>query len=153
MATKPKSKSKSAKTTKTANQGITVTEQDLDRLTELIERYEGTSVAANADALDEELGRASIVAPGQIPPDVVTMNSRVRFVDEETGEAQEVTLVYPQDADGTAGRISILAPVGSALIGLSVGQAIRWPMPNGRSRGLRIVEVLYQPEAAGHFHL
>ena len=93
------------------------------------------------------------VPSDQIPPHVVTMNSRVRFKDESSGTELTVTLVYPGDADASTGRISILAPVGSALIGLSVGDTIEWQLPNGRTKTLRIVELLYQPEAAGDLHL
>ena len=81
------------------------------------------------------------------------MNSRVVFVDEATGKQREITLVYPNDADATNSRISILAPIGSALLGLSIGQSINWTMPNGNAKRFRIVKVLYQPEAAGDFQL
>jgi regulator of nucleoside diphosphate kinase len=75
------------------------------------------------------------------------------FRDEETGESREVSLVYPMDSDPEQGRISVLSPVGSALLGLSVGQTIDWPLPRGRLKRIRVVEVVYQPEAAGHLHL
>ena len=107
----------------------------------------------DGDSLEEELARAKVVPSDQIPPNVVTMNSRVRFKDESSGTELTVTLVYPGDADASTGRISILAPVGSALIGLSVGDTIEWQLPNGRTKTLRIVELLYQPEAAGDLHL
>jgi regulator of nucleoside diphosphate kinase len=77
------------------------------------------------------------------------MNSRVRFEDLDSGEQLEVTLVYPRDADVDQSKVSVLAPVGSALLGLSVGQSISWPLPGGKSRHLRVVGVTYQPEAAG----
>lgn len=87
------------------------------------------------------------------PGNVVTMNSRVVFKDEETSESREVSLVYPKDSDPQQGRISVFAPVGAALLGLSVGQTIDWPLPQGRLKRYRVVEVVYQPEAAGHLHL
>jgi regulator of nucleoside diphosphate kinase len=77
------------------------------------------------------------------------MNSRVQFEDLDTGERLEMTVVYPGSADVERGRISVLAPVGSALLGLAVGESIRWPLPGGKSRHLRVVGVTYQPEAAG----
>jgi regulator of nucleoside diphosphate kinase len=77
------------------------------------------------------------------------MNSRVRFVDEGSGVESEITLVFPGQADVESNRISVLAPVGSALLGLSVGDTIDWPLPTGRSRRLRVVAITYQPEAAG----
>jgi regulator of nucleoside diphosphate kinase len=129
---------------------IHITERDLNRLERLLRV---TKVTPNVEALEDELGRAVVVAPEKISPDVVTMNSKARFVDEATGEQSDVTLVYPQDADAARNRISILAPVGSALLGLSVGDSIEWPLPSGRTRRLRIIAVLYQPEAEGRFDL
>ena len=132
---------------------IFVTRQDFDRLTRLLEIY-GSGREADAYAvLEEELGRAQVVEAAEIPPDVVTMNSRVRFQDTDTREELEVTLVYPKRADVEKGRISVLAPVGSALLGLSVGQAIEWPVPAGKLRHLRVVAVTYQPETAGDSEL
>ena len=101
------------------------------------------------DALREEIDRADVVEPEAIPADRVTMNSRVQFIDEESNEKHEISLVFPGHADVQHTRISILAPVGSALLGLSVGDAIEWPLPNSRTRRLRVVAVTYQPEAAG----
>ena len=116
---------------------ITITDLDLARLGHL----------RDAPALAPELDRADIVPFRTVPPNVVTMNSRVVFKDETTGEFRTVTIVYPQDADPSDGRISVMAPVGSALLGLSVGQSIEWCFPDGRPRTLRVVELLYQPEA------
>ena len=79
------------------------------------------------------------------------MNSTIRFMDETSKAESELTLVYPVAA-GAAGTVSVLAPVGSALLGLSVGQTIAWPMPGGRTAQLRVLEVLRQPEAMGEFH-
>lgn len=132
---------------------IIVTQQDLARLHALIEGVSTERNVEAAEALEAELDRARVVAAEEIPSDVVTMNSRVRFVDESNGQEREATLVYPKDAAPQEGRISILAPVGAALIGLRAGDTIDWPMPGGRSKRLRIVEVLWQPEAAGQFEL
>ena len=127
---------------------IVVTSTDMERLRTLID----TTAGDKADALDAELLRAEVVEPAQVPPDVVTMNSRVVYRDEDTGERREVTLSYPQDASLEQGRVSVLAPVGAALLGLSVGQEIDWQLPGGKTKRLRIVSVNYQPQAAGHYH-
>ncbi|ANB03856.1 nucleoside diphosphate kinase regulator [Ectothiorhodospira sp. BSL-9] len=103
-------------------------------------------------ALQAELDRAEVVEPHEMPADVVTMNSTVRFVMESTGESFEMTLVYPRDSTGDPNRISIVAPVGSALLGLSVGESIEWPRPGGGIIRVRIDEILYQPESAGDLH-
>ena len=103
-------------------------------------------VTRGGEVESRHFGHAVVVEPTKIPPDVVTMNSRVRFEDLDTG-------VYPKDADVNEGRVSVLAPVGSALLGLSVGQSIQWPLPGEKNRHLRVVSVTYQPEAAGDLDL
>lgn len=100
------------------------------------------------EALEHELGRAIVVSEEAVPEDVVTMNSRVLYVDETTSERRFVTIMFPDEADAGAGRISVLAPVGSALLGLSIGQAIEWPFPDGTTRRLRVEDVSFQPELA-----
>jgi regulator of nucleoside diphosphate kinase len=130
---------------------IYLTQVDLDRLLDLLEAYAAGSGGRRYDKLENELARAVVVSHGQIPKDVVTMNSRVEFEDEATGERHEFTLVYPGNADISKGSISILAPVGSALLGLSAGQSIDWDLPNGQKRRYRVISVPYQPEAAEHF--
>ena len=97
------------------------------------------------------MDRATVVKPVDVPPDVVTMNSTIRFVDDSNGAEFEFTLVYPADA-GKPDTISVLAPVGSALLGLSVGQSIAWQVPGGRELDLRVLAVVRQPEAMGEFH-
>ena len=123
--------------------GIYITEKDYERLSLLIQHSDTRA----ASQLEEELARAKVVPQDQIPKNIVTMNSKVRFKDEVSDKESEVTLVYPQDADVTKSQVSILAPVGLALIGLKEGQSIEWPMPNG-VRKLKVVEIIYQPEAA-----
>ncbi len=123
---------------------IYVSEQDMKRLMALVESASGRDREL-ADVLDDELLRAKVVPACDLPPDVVTMNSHVQFEDEATGKQREIVLVYPKDADPRNGRISVLAPVGSALLGLSVGQSIDWLMPNGRIKRFKIVDVLYRP--------
>ena len=87
-----------------------------------------------------------------MPPDVVTMNSTVRFKMPSSGNEFCLTLVYPKDVQGDESKISVLAPVGSALLGLKVGDSIAWPGPTGRTIEVEILEVVYQPERAGELH-
>jgi regulator of nucleoside diphosphate kinase len=108
--------------------------------------------SAASDALDAELYRAHIVDRRFVPADVVTMNSELVYEDVDTGARRTVRVVYPKDADSKRGWISVLAPIGSALLGLRVGQEIEWPVPHGSKR-VRVVELRYQPEASGDFHL
>ncbi len=129
---------------------ITLSRIDLERIEALLERAPAAD-AANLAALRAELDRAEVVEPTAIPAQIVTMNSTVTFVDENDGEKLTLTLVYPSAA-GAAGTVSIMAPVGSALLGLAQDQTIDWPTPDGRKRRLRVVEISYQPEAAGEFH-
>lgn len=130
---------------------VIVSSQDYDRLDTLMASLPADSFPGRA-ALQAELDRAEVVEPHEMPADVVTMNSTVRFVMESTGESFEMTLVYPRDSTGEPDRISILAPVGSALLGLSVGESIEWPRPGGGMIRVRIDEILYQPESAGDLH-
>jgi regulator of nucleoside diphosphate kinase len=132
---------------------LLVTETDLERIQRLIELHSGGRNAALLEMLEQELARAQVTSAQEVPADVVTMNSTVIYEDKETGARREVTLCYPPDARSDEGRISVIAPIGSALLGLSVGQSIEWPVPGGRTRRLRIIAVPYQPEASGHFHL
>jgi regulator of nucleoside diphosphate kinase len=125
---------------------IVLSRFDQERLEKLLAKV---GARPDLDALRAEIDRAEVVEPEQIPPNRVTMNSRVRFVDEKSKDEHEITLVFPAHADVEKNRISVLAPVGSALLGISVGDTIEWPLPNGRSRRLRVVAVTYQPEAAG----
>lgn len=116
---------------------IVVTETDFELLNRLTAH----------EPLAAELRHADLVEEHRVPRDVVTMRSRVRFEDTSTGETRDVTIVFPQDANIAEGRISVLAPIGTALLGLSAGQTIDWPFPDGSRRSLRVVEVLFQPEA------
>jgi regulator of nucleoside diphosphate kinase len=125
---------------------IVLSRFDRERLERLLEKL---GRRPELDGLREEIERAEVVEPDAVPNDLVTMNSVVRFVDEESGRESEVALVFPGNAAVENHRISVLAPVGSALLGLSVGDSIDWPLPNDRSRRLRVLAVTYQPEAAG----
>ena len=124
---------------------IYLTQNDADHLLKLVESQPGKGL----EKLESELVRANVVPREQIPEDVVTMNSRVVFENETTGERREVTLVYPGSADIDAGKISVLVPIGTALLGLRVGQSIDWELPGGEKQRFRIVNVPFQPEAAG----
>lgn len=133
---------------------IYITKLDYERLTDLIKQYKSRHIEAHKhlEQLEMELNRARIVAPGKIAPDVITMNSTSRLKDTDTQEIFEYRLVYPQDADPENGRISVLAPVGTALLGFRVGDDIHWDVPAGQ-RHLHVEEVLYQPEAMGDFSI
>ncbi|MGC4064143.1 MAG: nucleoside diphosphate kinase regulator [Polyangiaceae bacterium] len=130
------------------NDEITLTTIDAERLRVTIAAH---AQQATASLLTEEIARARLVPQSAIPPDVVTMNSRVLVRDDATGKHSALTLVYPRDADADQGRVSVLAPMGSALLGLSVGQTIEWPLPGGRTKRIAVLRIDYQPEAAGDF--
>ena len=133
---------------------IYITKFDLARLKELLQV--GISFKERdrdyLESLQNELDRAHVVDSTAIPHNVVTMNSRVRLKDMETGEEKIYTLVFPSDADIARNRISILAPIGTAILGYRGGDTVDWLVPAGK-RKFRIQEILYQPEAAGHYGL
>lgn len=133
------------------NAAIWLTEQDYNRLKRLFADLvrQSRGVQAGVDTLEEILDLARVVSSEQVSQDVVTMNSKVQFEDTRTGEAGIVTVVYPDDMDAASGRISVLSPVGAALIGLAEGEETELPLPHGRTRRIRIASVLYQPEAQG----
>ncbi|HEU5235382.1 MAG TPA: nucleoside diphosphate kinase regulator [Terriglobales bacterium] len=130
---------------------IFVTEEDMQRLSDLVESAERISSRdlQHLRLLKEELAQAEIVTSDEIPADVVTMNSRVRLKDLDSGRESIYALVFPRDADVAQGRISVLAPIGTAIIGYRAGDVIVWSVPAGERR-FRLEEILYQPEAAGH---
>lgn len=129
---------------------IYITEADMRRLRPLIEGMKNSR--DDLRGLQAELLQARMVAPTDVPADVITMNSKARLRDLETGEAVTYTLVFPDQANIEQGRISVVAPVGTAMLGHRVGDEFEWEVPAGAVR-LRVEEVLYQPEAAGHYHL
>src|SRR5688572_3173638 len=133
---------------RTTSDHIIVTDTDLERLRPVID----TSSSAISQSLEDELHRATVVRQAEVPADVVTMNSDVVYEDCATGARRAVRVVYPKDADAGAGRVSVLAPIGAALLGLHVGQAIDWRVPGGVKR-IRVAEIRYQPEAAGDLNL
>jgi regulator of nucleoside diphosphate kinase len=131
---------------------IVVTEFDQSRLRNLLEgvRRWNARDRTHVDDLQAELDRAYVILPVDVPFDVVTMNSEVAVRDMDSNEEMTFAVVFPSDADVNRRRISILAPIGTAVLGSRVGDMIDWKVP-GRSRRLRIERVLFQPEAAGQF--
>jgi regulator of nucleoside diphosphate kinase len=130
---------------------VILSSRDVERLESLLETLRNDP-SPHLLALEEELARAEIVEPEEIPPSVVTMNSTVRFVMESSAEEFCMTLVYPKDTHGESDRISVLAPVGSALLGLSIGDQIEWPRPGGGVIQVKITDIVFQPERAGELH-
>ena len=128
---------------------IVVTRPDLQRLRLLIEtaRQRRRWEEVHLLALAEELEDAQVVEPEKVPPDVVTMRSRVRVRDMVSGDLATYTLSYPVEADFEAGKLSVLAPIGTALLGYREGDVIEWPVPGG-VRVLKIEKLMHQPEAA-----
>jgi regulator of nucleoside diphosphate kinase len=133
---------------------IHVTAFDLERLKELLEDAQRTSYRKSAylTELQAELDRAIVVKPDKVSNDVVTMNSRVCLVDLDTGKEEVYTVVFPKDANAEQGKISVLAPIGTAMLGYEVGDVFEWEVPAGKRRW-KIKRILYQPEAAGDYHL
>lgn len=133
---------------------IFITTIDAERLRNLIQDMKNPNDHERIylKLLTEELLRAEVVEPQKIPRDIVTMNSLVKFRDMETREVYMYSIVYPANSDFEKGRISVLAPIGMALLGYRVGDVVEWPVPAGMRR-LKVEEVLFQPEAAGQFEL
>lgn len=125
---------------------LIITKTDLERLQPVLDQHDTPA----SDSLASELHRAVIVDPRAVPSDVVTMNSDVVYEDCATGVQRRVKVVFPKDADATRGQVSVLAPIGSALLGMSLGQTIEWQVPSGTKR-IRVLEIRYQPEASGDF--
>jgi regulator of nucleoside diphosphate kinase len=129
---------------------IYITEADMKRLHPLFESTQNPR--DDLRGLQAELEHACVVTPADVPADVITMNSKARLRDLNTGEEMVFTLVFPGDANVENDRISVVAPIGTAMLGQRVGDELEWEVPAGSVR-LRVEEVLYQPEAAGHFYL
>ena len=134
---------------------IYITKPDHERLTKLIEiarEREGDTNREYLDRLEEELERAEVVEQKDIPPDVITMRSTVSLKDLGTGEEMICWLAFPTEANYDEGKISVLAPIGTAMLGYRRGDVIEWQVPSGVRR-LKVEEVLYQPESKGDYHL
>lgn len=137
-----------------SQRNIFITEYDLKRLRDLIADAMSTEYRNSPylEQLKEELKRGQAVAPAEVPPDVITMNSRARLLDMEDNEEMEFTLVFPQDASPAEGKISILAPIGTAMLGYREGDIFSWQVPDGM-RKIKVIKILFQPEASGNFDL
>lgn len=133
---------------------IYITDNDMNRLEELLEVASAVNIRDNKhlEELAGELEKADVVESTAIPANVITMNSVVLLKDLETGEERRFTLVFPRQANIEQNKVSILAPVGTAMIGCRIGHVIVWSAPAGQ-RKMRVEKILYQPEAAGDFHL
>ena len=137
-----------------ATRKLCVTRFDKSRLEELIAvaKEFGDQTRKDLEVLAGELERAEAVVSKNVPADVVTMNSKVVLRDLDTSEEMTYMLVFPSDADIEEGAISVLAPVGTAILGYAKGDVVEWPVPSGLRR-IRIEKIVYQPEAAGDYHL
>ena len=128
---------------------IIISEQDLNRLETMLEHQ--TVLTSTMKHLEDELARAEVVEPQKVPSDVVTMNAKVLITIAPATESTEITLVYPHDFKGEKGQVNIIAPIGAAILGLSEGQDIEWPQPDGHMMKVKIEKVLYQPEREGNY--
>lgn len=117
-----------------------LTELDFARLSSLYGR-----------PLPDALGAAHLVPSREIAPDIVTMYSQVEIILVDSGLRQQLTLCYPRDAEPALGFVSVLSPIGSALLGLRVGDLARWQLPHGEERAAEVVAILFQPEASGDY--
>jgi regulator of nucleoside diphosphate kinase len=136
------------------NRQIFITEFDLRRLRELISEQKRINKEGKEyiESLEDELERGKVVSPKEVPPDVVTMNTKVSVEDLEFGDEMTFTLVFPEDASREESRVSVLAPIGTAVLGYRVGDVFRWKVPAGE-RQYRVKAIIYQPEASGNFDL
>lgn len=128
---------------------ILITEKDLLRIKHILSFQR----SEDFENLELELDRAKIISDDTVPPDLVTMNSKVRFQNVQDNKEMVISIVYPSEANFAEGKVSVLASLGSALLGLRVGQEINWMFPDGKTKTLRILDIIYQPEANGHWHL
>ncbi len=135
------------------NRTIYITAQDMEQLKKLLSEEKnrhgyGNGRGEHLKGLEAELNRSKCVASDKVPQDVITMHSEARLIDLDSGEELVYTLVFPNEADIRQDKISVLAPIGTAMLGYRVGNMFEWPVPDGVRR-LQVKDVLYQPEAAG----
>lgn len=137
-----------------SERAIQITEMDRKRLLDVIVEAQSAGYRGSVylEKLRGELERAEVVNPQEIANDVITMNSRVTLIDLDTGEEETYTLVYPENADAAQGKVSILAPIGTAMLGYRAGDVFEWDVPAG-TRRLKVEKILYQPEASGNYDL
>lgn len=136
------------------SRAIFITDSDKEKLQKLIrlEQEFNADSGNHLDDLNNELERAVIVQPQEVPDNVITMNSQVVLKDLDDNEEMIYTLVYPDDANLTENKISVMAPIGTAILGYRVGDVLEWKIPKGTVR-LRVEKLLFQPEASGNFEL
>jgi regulator of nucleoside diphosphate kinase len=130
---------------------ITVTTIDRARLLQLIDCFLLRRESQVVSFLEREIARANVVSPQRVAPNIATMHSRVRYRDHARDTSFITTLVYPADSDSHLGRISILNPTATALLGLSAGKSLEWRSLDGRPRAVTLEQVIYQPEAVCRF--
>jgi regulator of nucleoside diphosphate kinase len=130
---------------------IIVSSIDIERLEHVLDSLPASQAAVKQGLLGE-LARAELAEPCDIPANVATMNSTLRFCLNEQAEQFRLTLAYPKDMRADGEQVSILSPVGNALLGLASGDTIDWSRPDGSSFQLTLLDVMYQPEREGHFH-
>ncbi|WP_298144864.1 nucleoside diphosphate kinase regulator [uncultured Acinetobacter sp.] len=128
---------------------IIISEQDLNRLETMLEHQ--PQLTPTMQHLEDELARATVVNPQDVPANVVSMNARVLITIGQSAEPTEVVLVYPHDFKGEKNQVNVVAPIGAAILGLSEGQHIQWPQPDGHLMQVKIEKVLFQPEREGDF--
>ena len=135
------------------NRTIYITVHDMEQLKKLLGEEKdrhgyGNGRGEHLKGLETELNRSIRVAADKVPPDVITMHSKACLMDLDSAEELVYTLVFPNEADVRQDKISVLAPIGTAMLGYQVGDSFEWPVPDGVRR-LQVKSVLYQPEAAG----
>lgn len=130
----------------------TLTELDHVRLLNLLRRdVQGDGSAAHLRAIEDVLDASAVVPSREVAPDIVTMYSQILLQDSQTGERNTLTLCYPADAEPAAGFVSVLSPVGSAVLGLQVGSLARWRTPSGDEKAAEVLAILFQPESSGDY--
>lgn len=134
------------------NQAIYITKQDMQRLYSLLDNPNLSGQKPYLEQLERKLDGANVVESAAIPADTITMNSTALLTDLEDSEEMILTLAYPDHAAISEGRISVLAPIGMAMLGCRQGETVAWEVPEG-TRQLRVDSIQYQPEAAGEFSL
>lgn len=130
---------------------IFITEKDYLRLSNLLNNLEVEP--DSLENLEIEMERATILSDDEVPSGLVTMNSTVEYEDLSSGKSTTITIIYPGNETSAGKNTSVLAPLGSALLGLKEGQEINWKFPSGKTKRLKIIKVMYQPEANGDWHL
>lgn len=132
-----------------ATSQIIISEQDLKRLETMLDHQ--MKLTPTMKHLEDELARADVVKPQDVPENIVTMNAKVSITVAPSVEPIEITLVYPHDFKGESGQVNVIAPIGAAILGLAEGQHIEWPQPNGDLMKVKIEKVIYQPEREGNY--